>query len=84
MYIFAYLLQRQSSDQYGLSYGKAIDHVLLCAEIVIDYYQEFSLELRLISIGICKAFDTIDHQVMVRGLRSRWLPEEYIYIYIFL
>ena len=29
-----------------------------------------------------KAFDTIDHKTLLRALRSRRLPKEYIYIYI--
>ena len=40
--------------------------------------QEFNLELWMISMDMRKAFDTIDHKALLRALRSRGLPEEYI------
>ena len=74
------MFQRQSSDQYGFTLGKRIEDGLLCAEVAIEHHQEFNLELWMISMDMRKAFDTIDHKAMLRALRSRGLPEEYIYI----
>ena len=57
---------------------KRIEDALLCGEVAIEHHQEFNLELWMISMDMRKAFDTIDHKALLRALRSRGLPEEYI------
>lgn len=76
--ISSYLFHYQSSDLHGFTLGKRIEDVLVCAEVAIEHHQEFNLELWLISLDMRKAFDTIDHKVMVRVPRSRGFLEEYL------
>ena len=76
--ILSHLFQRQSSDHHGFTPGKRIEDALLCAEVAIEHHQEINLELLLINMDMLKAFDKIDHKAMVRALRSRKLPQEYI------
>ena len=68
----------QSSDQHGFTPGERIEDGLLCAEIAIEHYQEFNLELWMMNMDTRKAFDTIVHKALLRVQRSRGLPESYI------
>ena len=76
--ISSHLFQRQSFDQHGFTSDNRIEDALLCAEVAIEHHQEFNLELWMMSMDMRKAFDTIDHKALLRALRSRELPEEYI------
>ena len=76
--ISSHLFQRQSSDQHGFTPGKRIKDVLLCAEVAIEHHQEFNLKLWMISMDTRKGFDIIYHKVLLRAIRSRGIPQEYI------
>ena len=76
--ISSHLFQIQSFDQYEFTPGIRIEDVILCAEIVMEYHEEFNMPLWIISMDMRKAFDAIDHIALMRALRSRGLPEEYV------
>ena len=64
--------------------GIRIEDVLLCADVAIENHLEFKLSIWMLSMDMRKAFDTIDHFVSMQALRSKGMPEEYIYIYIYI
>ena len=72
------LFQVQSFDQHGFTPGIHIEDVILCAAIAIEYHEEFNMPLWILSMGMRKTFDTIDHSVLMRALRLKGLPTEYV------
>ena len=76
--ISSHRFQVQSFDQHGFTPGIRIEDAILCTEIAMEYHEEFNMPLWRISMDIRKAFDTIDHIALMRALRSRGLPEEYV------
>ena len=72
------LFQYQSWDQHGFTPGIRIEDALLCAEVVLEYHEEFTLPIWMLSMDMRKAFDMIDHLALINALRSKGLSEEYI------
>ena len=75
--ISVHLLQGQSLDQYGSILCERIETSLYYVEIAIEHHQSFNLPLYMLSLDMRKAFDIIDHPILIWALYSRRLPEIY-------
>ena len=61
------LFQYQSRDKHVFTPLVRIEDVLLCVETTIQYAFEFNVFLLLLSMGLRKAFDTVDHRELFRA-----------------
>ena len=54
-----------------------LEDAILYAEIAMTCHEKFNMPLRIITMDIRKAFNTVDHVALIQALRSRELPQEH-------
>ena len=72
------LLAQQSSNQHGFTLGIRVEDALMTAEVVIEHSIEFHTSVWLLSMDLRKAFDTVDHDALLRALHDRGVDEGYL------
>ena len=72
------LFRAQSRDQHAFTPQVPIEDALFCTELSIEYALEFQTSLRLLSMDLRKAFDTIDHDALFASLQLHGIDDGYV------
>lgn len=74
------LFRHQSIDQYAFTPHIRLEDAVIIVENVIEYVHEFDTPVWMMSMDMRKAFDTIDHEALLNGLRGHGVAEPYIHL----